>query len=227
MFVGHFGLGFAGKSVAGRVSLGTLFLAAQFIDLLWPTLLLIGLETVEISPGITALTPLDFTHYPISHSLLSVVVWAVLFGAIYFLIRRLPVAAFVCGLLVASHWLLDFVTHRPDLPLAPMGGFRVGLGLWNHPAAAIAAELLVFGAGLFLYVSSTRASDRLGVVGLWALVAFLLVVHMGNVLGPPPPSERALAWVSQTQWILIIWAYWLDRHREARPVSRETGEQVP
>ena len=218
MFLGHFGLGFGGKWVAKRVSLGTLFLAAQFIDLLWPTLLLVGLETVRISPGITSVTPLDFTHYPISHSLVSVVVWAVLFSAVYFFIRRFTIGAVVCGVLVLSHWLLDFVTHRPDLPIAPMSELRVGLGLWNHPTAAIGVELLVFGAGVLLYVRSTRASDRSGSVGLWALIAFLLVVHMGNIFGPPPPSERAIAWVSQTQWILIVWAYWLDRHREVRPL---------
>jgi len=218
MFIGHFGFGFGGKWVARRVSLGTLFLAAQFIDLLWPTLLLVGLETVRISPGITSVTPLDFTHYPISHSLVSVVVWAVLFSAVYFFIRRFTIGAVVCGVLVLSHWLLDFVTHRADLPLAPMSNLRVGLGLWNHPTAAFVVEMLVFGVGVLLYVRSTRASDRSGTVGLWALVAFLLVVHMGNIFGPPPPSEKAIAWVSQTQWILVVWAYWLDRHREVRHV---------
>jgi hypothetical protein len=198
------------------VSLGTLFLAAQFIDLLWPTLLLLGLESVRIAPGITRVTPLDFTHYPISHSLLAVLGWAILFGLAYYLMRRFAKGAVVCGVLVVSHWMLDLLTHRPDLQLMPTNAFRVGLGLWNHPAAAIAVELLVFGVGVLLYARSTRASNRSGTIGLWALIAFLLVVYLGNIFGAPPPSERALAWVSQAQWILIVWAYWLDRHRERR-----------
>jgi hypothetical protein len=216
MFVGHFGLGFGGKWQAKKVSLGTLFLASQFIDLLWPSLLLVGLESVRIAPGITRLTPLDFVHYPISHSLLSVLGWALLFAGAYFLLRRSARGTVVCGLLVLSHWVLDLLTHRPDLQLAPMSDFRVGMGLWNSPSVAVAVELLLFGVGVFLYARSTRASDRSGIIGFWALVLFLLVVYFGNVFGSPPPSEQAIAWVAQAQWILIVWAYWLDRHREPR-----------
>jgi hypothetical protein len=212
-------LGFGGKWVARRLSLGTLFLAAQFIDLLWPTLLLVGLETVEIAPGITRITPLDFTHYPISHSLLAVTGWGFLFGVAYFLMRRFTVGALVCGCLVVSHWVLDLLTHRPDLQLLPMSSIRVGLSLWNHPVAAIALELGIFGGGVLLYLRATRAVDRAGTVGLWALVAFLLVIYFGNIFGSPPPSARAIAWVSHAQWILVIWGYWLDRHRE--PLSAE------
>jgi membrane-bound metal-dependent hydrolase YbcI (DUF457 family) len=216
MFVGHFGIGFGGKWKARKVSLGTLFLASQFIDLLWPSLLLVGLESVRIAPGATRLTSLDFEHYPISHSLLSVLLWALLFAGVYFLLRRSARGAFVCGLLVVSHWVLDLVTHRPDLQLAPMSDLRVGMGLWNNPAAAITTELLLFAGGVFLYERSTRASDRSGVIGLWALVAFLLVAYLANLFGSPPPSMEAIAWVSPAQWILIVWAYWLDRHREPR-----------
>ena len=117
MFVGHFGVGFAAKAAAPRVSLGTLFLAAQLVDLLWPTLLLLGLEKVEIRPGITRVTPLDFVSYPISHSLLMAVVWAALFAGAYLLLRRHAAGALVAFAAVVSHWLLDLATHRPDLPL--------------------------------------------------------------------------------------------------------------
>ena len=115
MFLGHFAVGFGAKRLAPRASLGTLLLAAQFIDLLWPTLVLLGVERVRIAPGITAVVPLDFEHYPISHSLLAVVGWALLFGAVYFLIRRDRRTSLVLGLAVLSHWLLDWITHRPDL----------------------------------------------------------------------------------------------------------------
>ena len=216
MFAGHFGLGFGAKAAARRMSLGTLFLASQFIDLLWPALLLLGLETVRISPGITRVTPLDFTHYPISHSLLTVTAWALLFGVAYYLIRRCKRGAFVCALLVLSHWLLDALTHRPDLPLAPVSDLRVGLGLWNSLPAAIAVEIFLFTIGVMLYARATRASDRVGSIGFWALVAFLLVIYFGNTFGPPPPNVQTLAWTAHAQWLLVAWAYWLDRHRESR-----------
>src|SRR5262245_47114382 len=131
MFIGHFGVGFGAKAKARTASLGTLFLAAQFLDLLWPTLLLLGIEQVEIAPGITKATPLDFTSYPISHSLLTACMWGLLFGTVYWLVREDLKIATVLGLCVVSHWVLDFVVHRPDLPLYPGDSPRVGLGLWN------------------------------------------------------------------------------------------------
>lgn len=214
MFIGHFALGLAAKPAAPRVSLGTLFLATQLIDLLWPTLLLLGLETVAIVPGATAVTPLEFTYYPITHSLLAVVGWAVLFAGVYFALRRWVVGAVVCGALVVSHWLLDLLTHAPDLPLAPGGSARLGLGLWNHPVLAIGLELGLFAAGIVLYLRATRARDRAGNLILGGLVAFLLLVHFSNLFGPLPPSVTAIAWVGQAQWLLVAWAYWADRHRE-------------
>ena len=213
MFLGHFGVGFGAKAVAPKTSLGTLFLAAQFVDLLWPTMLLIGLERVTIAPGITKVTPLDFTHYPITHSLLLSLVWAVLFGGTYFLLRRYPKGAWICAAAVISHWLLDVLTHRPDLPLAPGGTTRVGLGLWNSLPATLIVELTIFAAGVWLYVRTTRALDRTGSIALWSLVGFLLIVYFSNLFGPPPPDVTALAWVGQAQWLLVIWAFWIDRHR--------------
>jgi hypothetical protein len=216
MFIGHFGVALAAKPVARKVSLGTLFLASQFIDLLWPTLLLLGLETVRIVPGATKLTPLEFSNYPISHSLLAVAGWSVLLGAVHFVIRREAWYAFVCASLVASHWFLDFLTHRPDLALIPGGSTRVGLGLWNHPVFAISMELLLFVGGLLLYLKTTIPSDKVGSFGLWSLVLFLTLIHVGNIVGPPPPSVSAIAWAGQAQWLLVAWGYWVDRHRELR-----------
>lgn len=215
MFLGHFGVGFGAKAAAPKTSLGTLFLAAQFVDLLWPTFLLVGLETVEIAPGITTVTPLDFTNYPITHSLVAALLWASLFAAAYYLLRRYPKGAWICGAAVLSHWLLDLLTHRPDLPLAPGTEARAGLGLWNSLPATLVVEFAIFAIGVWLYLRSTRALDRSGSVALWSLVGFLLFIYLSNIFGPPPPSTAAIAWVGQTQWLLVIWAFWIDRHRAA------------
>jgi hypothetical protein len=213
MFLGHFGVGFGAKTAAPRTSLGTLFLAAQFVDLLWPTLLLLGLEHVAISPGITRVTPLDFTDYPISHSLFAVVLWGVVFGLVYFLLRRSSRAAWVCGLAVVSHWVLDLLVHRPDLPLAPGLQVKVGLGLWDFLPATLILEVGIFALGVGLYLRATEARDRIGSIGLWSLVVFLLVIYASNLFGPPPPDVKTIAWVGQAQWLLIVWGYWIDRHR--------------
>lgn len=216
MFIGHFGLGFAAKRIAPRVSLGTAFLAAQFVDLLWPTLLLLGLETVRIAPGATAVTPLVFDHYPISHSLVAVIGWGVALGIVYALTTKSMRSAVIVGALVVSHWLLDAIVHVPDLPLAPGGDTMVGLGLWQSRAATLAVEIPIFAAGVWLYARSTHAKDKVGRYGLMGLVAFLAVVHVGNLFGAPPPNVAALAWVGQAQWLLVAWAYWVDAHRTAQ-----------
>ena len=215
MFIGHFAVGFGAKAAARKVSLGTLFLAAQFVDLLWPTLLLLGLERVAIRPGITRVTPFDFEHYPISHSAVSVLLWATVFGAVFYLARRSRIGALVLAAAVVSHWLLDALTHRPDLPLVWGGEARIGLGLWNSVAGTLAIELMMFAIGVAFYLRSTRASDRTGTLGLWSLVAFLLLVYLGNLFGTPPPSSAFVAWAGQAQWILVVWGYWIDRHRES------------
>lgn len=216
MFVGHFGVGFGAKAAAPRASLGTLVLASQFIDLLWPTLLLLGLETVEIRPGITRVTPLDFTSYPISHGLLAVVLWGLLFAGAYQLARKYAAGAVTMFAAVVSHWILDLVTHRPDLPLWPGSEAKVGLGLWDSLPATLAVELAVFAAGVALYVRTTKANDRTGSLALQGLVAFLLLVYAANLFGSAPPGVTAIAWAGQAQWLLVAWAYWVDRHRSAR-----------
>ncbi|HET6543244.1 MAG TPA: hypothetical protein VFG46_22310, partial [Chryseolinea sp.] len=130
MFIGHFAAGMAAKKIQPTLSLGTLFLAAQFLDLLWPTLLLLGIEHVIISPGISKMTPLAFVDYPISHSLLVVTIWSLLFGICFFLFTRNRIGALLLSGLVLSHWVLDVIVHVPDLPLYPGPSPKVGLGLW-------------------------------------------------------------------------------------------------
>ncbi len=213
MLIGHFGVGLAAKRATPAVSLGTLFLAAQFLDLLWPDLLLAGIEKARIDPN--HIPPLDFTYYPISHSLLGALIWAALFGAVYYVLRRRRTAAVVTGLAVLSHWVLDLVVHHRDLPLLP-GGVKVGLGLWSYPIASNALEFGIFGVGLWLYLRTTAAVDRTGVWALRGLVAFLALVQIANAVGSPPPSITAVAWAGEAQWLLVIWGYWVDHHRRTR-----------
>jgi hypothetical protein len=207
MFVGHFALGFAAKRAAPRTSLALLFVAAQFADLLWPLLLAIGVEQVRIDPGNTAFTPLDFVSYPYSHSLALLVVWGLLLAIV---VRR---SALILAVLVVSHWLLDWITHRPDMPLYP-GGAKYGLGLWNSLPLTLAIELAMFVAGVWIYAASTRARDRVGRWGFVAFVAFLLVVYVANVFGSPPPSVTAI-WILGVIGgaILTAWSWWMDSHR--------------
>jgi hypothetical protein len=218
MFIGHFAVGFGLKKVAPTVSLGTLFLGAQFLDLLWPTLLLAGVEQVELAPGSNG-PPLRFTHYPISHSLFMVGVWSAAFGFLYYLNRRSVRGAVVCGVAVLSHWLLDLVVHHPDLPLMPGMETHVGFGLWRSTSVSLAAELGLFALGCWMYVRTTERIDRTGIWSLVALVVFLVVVQIANVFGGAPPSVAAVAWVGQSQWLLVLWANWVDALGSVREPS--------
>jgi hypothetical protein len=214
MFIVHFGLALGAMKAAPAVSLGALFAACQFADLLWPTLLSAGYEQVVIRPGITVVTPLDFVSYPYSHSLLALCLWAMLWQAAYVVLTRTRIAASIAiAPLVVSHWLLDYVTHRPDLPLTPGGSARLGLGLWNSLPGTLVAEAAIFTVGLLVYLRATAARDRAGSIGLWSLVACMAVVYLASVFGPPPPSEAAIAWSAQAMWLLVAWGYWVDHHR--------------
>ena len=223
MFIGHFAVALGAKKLVPTVSLGMLFLACQLADLIWPNLVLLGIETVEIEPGITVITPLDFVHYPYSHSLLAMLLWSVILAAVYkSLTGSRPYIAITIAVVVFSHWVLDFMTHRPDLPLTLSNEWRVGVGLWNSPAIGIGLELLLFGLGVWLYASCTRALNRRGSIGFWALVLFLLAVYIANLVGPPPPSSTAVAWTAQALWLVVIWGFWIDRHR-TRATARSTS----
>ncbi len=213
MFIGHFGTGLAAKKIDKKPSLGTLVLAAQFVDLLWPIFLLFGFEQVKIEPGNTALTPLNFVSYPISHSLLGAFVWAMLFGLVYFLIKKNYKSSILLASLVMSHWILDLITHRPDLQLIPWREVRVGFGLWNSPVIEIIIEVLIFCVGAFLYINSTKAKNKKGEIGMWGLLIFLGIIYLMNLVGSAPPSENAIAIVGFFQWPLIAWAYWIDANR--------------
>jgi len=214
MFIGHFGLALAAKKVAPRVSLGATILAAEFLDAVWPVLVLTGVEKVDIVPGITRMTPLDFVYYPWSHSLVMAVVWGGLFALAYWILSRRVRDALLLGAIVVSHWLLDWVVHRPDLPLYPGESARHGLGLWNSAAATLAIEFALFGAGIFIYLRCTRALDRIGTYAFWGLMALLAVSYFGATFGPPPPSVPVLAATSLAGYLMALWGWWIDRHRK-------------
>jgi hypothetical protein len=215
VFLGHYALGFGAKKLTPYTSLGTLLLAAELVDLLWPTFLMLGLETVRIAPGITRVTPLDFTSYPLTHSLVMSVLWAGLFAALYAFFRRYPRGALVLAVLVLSHWVLDVISHRPDMPIWPGGGPRIGLGLWYSLPATLAVEGVLFALGIWIYATNTEPVDAIGRYSLSAFVIALAATYLASVFGPPPPSTSAIAMVGQAQWLLVAWGYWLDRHRVA------------
>jgi hypothetical protein len=228
LFLGHFATAYAAKRLAPRASLGTLFAAAQLPDLVWPWLILAGVERAAIAPGDTAVTPLRFDSYPVSHSLLTVAAWGAAFGALHFWRKRRPLDALVLAALAVGHWVLDFVSHRPDMPLWP-GGPRLGLGLWNSVPGTIAVELALLAVGVWLALSATRARDRTGRWGFAGLVALLLLIYAANLTGPPPPSIEAVGWAGVIGG-LLFWALavWVDRHREQRSAGSDavSGNRV-
>ena len=215
MFVGHLALGLAAKHATPRVSLAVLLTASQVADVLWPFFLALGLEEVRIAPGITAFTPLDFASYPYSHSLVMLVIWAVVFGAIYRMVTGRNGRVFVVlAALVVSHWILDWITHRPDMPIYPSGP-KYGLGLWNNVAATMVVEGIMFAAGVWIYVRSTRPRDAIGRWGFIGLIALLVVAYVANATGSPPPSVTAIIVLATIGVAMMtVWSWWADRHRD-------------
>jgi hypothetical protein len=215
MFVGHYALGLAAKRFEPRLSLGILLAAPQVLDLLWPIFVLAGIERVEVAPGDTAFTPLAFTSYPWSHSLAASLVWAII---TMWIARGLTPGSWrapaIAGALVVSHWVLDVVSHRPDMPLWP-GSPLLGLGLWRSVPATLAVETAMYVAGAALYLTATRPTDRRGRWLPWALLALLFAVYLGNLLGPPPPSSRAIAAAVLALWLIPPIGFWIERHRVA------------
>ena len=214
MFIGHAAAALAAKPLLPRVNLALPLAAAFWVDMVWPVLLLLGVEQVRIDPGNTAFTPLDFVHYPWTHSLAAAIAWSVLFALACLKCGRRE--AGILGLLVFSHWVLDALSHRPDLPLWPGSSTMIGLGLWNSVPATLIVECAIFAAGVWIYVRSAPARDRTGAWAFWGLIGFLVIAYLGNAFGPPPPNVQAIAIAGIAGFALFTaWAWWADRHRGA------------
>ncbi len=219
MFVGHLAVSLAAKRPRGNtaVSLVWFVLAANFIDLIWPLLLLAGVEVVAVDPGNTAFTHLDFVSYPWTHSLLMTVVWGALLAALAAW-RGVPRhACWWIGALVVSHWVLDFITHRPDLPLWPGGDGRYGLGLWNSIPGTFAVEAVLWVGGIAAFLSVRRPRGAWGHVAFWSFVLVSTAMWAGSPFQAPPPDGRAIALFSLIGWIIVPWAYWIEK--TSRPVQ--------
>lgn len=215
MFVGHFGLAFAAKRATPRTNLALLILAAEFIDVIWPVFLLLGVEKVRIVPGLTPVTPLDFVSYPWTHSLLMTCLWGVVLALIYYSFKKDKTAALILAALVVSHWLLDYFTHIPDLQLAPSDPARYGLGLWHSRLWTALVELAIFFGGVLIYMRSTRSRDRIGSIGLYAYLLLLTLIYLVNIQGAAPPGVTAVAVTALIGMpIFFLWAGWFDRHRD-------------
>lgn len=188
--------------------------ATMFLDLLWPIFLLLGWEQVRIDPGNTRFTPLDFVHYPWSHSLVMSAVWATALALSYYAVTKYWPGTLALWIGVASHWVLDWMTHRPDMPLYP-GGPRFGLGLWNSIAATVVLELGMLAAGVWIYTRTTHARDRIGRNGLTIYVLLLVVLYIANIFSGTPPSVLAIALSAIALGVILIpWAWCFDRHRD-------------
>jgi hypothetical protein len=204
MFVGHYGVSFAARKVDDSIPLWVLFLAVQWLDVIWAPLVLLGIEKVRIVPGYTATNPLDLYYMPYTHSLVAALVWSIAAGGAYHLLRRAhPRTSLLVGLAVLSHWVLDFVVHRPDLPLYDNSA-KVGLGLWNHPAIAFGLETALLFGGIVAFLQ-TRPTRRTAII-LFGIV--MLGIQAYVFFGPPPASPAAAASTALAAYgifALVIW----------------------
>ena len=215
MFIGHFGVAFGLKRLAPRAPLAALMAAVAWADILWTAFLLLGWEHVRIAVGDTRWTPLDLYDYPWSHSLLMLAIWGAVLALLYRAFRSDSAGAWAIAIGVLSHWVLDWITHRADLPWYP-GSTKFGLGLWNSIAGTLIVELAIFWGGVWLYTRTTRARDRVGRWAFWAYVVFLLVIYVGDRFSAPPENAREIAWTGLIATVvLLVWAWWFDGHREA------------
>lgn len=205
MFLSHFAVGLVATRYTPAIPLGTWFLSVQLVDLLWPFFLLAGAEHVRIAPGITAFTPLDFYDYPITHSLIGATAWAALLALATGTFYRTAHAGAVLGAGVLSHWVLDVIAHRPDVPVLASGPY-LGFGLWNSVPATLAVELGFFCVAVYIYSRDQRPS-----LGFWLLIGALLAAFLGAAFGPPPPDVTTLAGSALALWLFLPWAWWADR----------------
>ena len=214
MHVGHFAVGLAVKRIEPRISLGTALLAALLADLLFCTLSIAGIEHAGFLSGVATNR---FFGYNIgySHSLLMDVMWAALFAAAYLLRRRFPRGAWILFAAVLSHWLLDAVSHRPDMPLAPGAPIALGLGLRNSPLATLLVEGGFWLLAIVLYARAMHPKNRTGIYAFWIGVGLLTFFGAANVLSTKPPPSAVQAGIASLIYfsLVVAWAYWMNRLR--------------
>ena len=217
MHVGHFAAGFIGKRVEPKLSLGTLVLAAMLPDFLWCIFMILGVEHVRFHEARGAVNYFEPYDIAFSHSLLMTVVWAAAFAGLYYFRRRLVRSAAILFALVSTHWVLDVVAHRPDMPLAPGLAARFGLGLWANIPATIIVEGGFWLLAIIVYVRSTYSKRKLATLVFWIGIVLITLIGYNNVAGPPPPNPNTAPIASLIYFSLVVaWAYWMNRLRPAR-----------
>jgi membrane-bound metal-dependent hydrolase YbcI (DUF457 family) len=222
MFIGHFAVGIAGRRLTPRAGLGWWFASVALLDVVWPVLLLMGLEHAELSGSANPFLMLTFTDYPLSHSLVGAVVWAVIFAGVYRLATGRQDGALLLALGVLSHWVLDVVTHLADMPVLPNGPY-LGLGLWKSVAGTVVVESAMFAAAIVYYARGNRPR-----LAFWILVAVLYALYVASIVGPPPPSRAVVAWAGIAAWLFVLWAWWADRPQSvARNGAGERRQSRP
>jgi hypothetical protein len=218
MFVGHYAVALIAKRAEPRINLGTLVLAAMFADIAWCVFMILGLEQVQFKSGMGAGKYFSATNIALSHSLLMDVLWATFIASAYLLRRRYRRGALVIFLVVLSHWLLDFVSHRPDLPIAPGLHRYLGLGLWNSIPATLLVEGGFWLCAVVLYGRCTRSKSLTATFVFWVGIGFLTLMWISNIAGPPPPNPKTAPLASLIVFSLTLaWAYWVNRLRVAAP----------
>jgi LexA-binding, inner membrane-associated putative hydrolase len=230
MFVGHFAVGFASNKFAPRASLLPLLAAPLLADMLWPIFLFLGWEHVRIVPGFTRFNSYDLYDFPWSHSLFMDALWATLFSAAYFAVTRYRPGAVAIWIGVISHWILDWITHTPDMPLYPGGGPHLGLSLWNHVVATMTIELAMLLVGVYLYASATQARDRVGKYAFLVYVLVLLFAFISDRFGGSPASATASEAAHAiflpsiiAEAVFLAWAWWFDYHRSATGLASQSS----
>ncbi len=221
MFVGHLALALAAKRAAPRVNLGWLMAGVTALDLVWPILVLAGIERVSIVPGATAFNPLVFDYYPWSHSLVMALAWGIILAG---MARAADVPRSAAPLLVAlvlSHWVLDVITHAPDMPLWPGTSPRLGFGLWNSVPGTFLVEGALWVAGIVIYLRSQQFTSTARRIAFWALVLVFTLIWASGPWSPPPPSARALGLFALIGWIIIPWSAFADGGRMTHDAGRK------
>ena len=216
MFVGHYAASLALKRFEKRASLGVLFLAVQFVDIVFFPLVLLGIERLNVVENFTQSTHFELVYMPYTHSLVAFLIWSGLAYALFrWVIVKSHSVAVVVALAVMSHWLLDVIVHTPDMPLWSDASLKLGFGLWNNAIATYVLEAALLLAGLWLYMRSTKAVTKTGKYGMGIFVVLLLLINIANIFGPlGNDSKLALAVSALTAYFLFAAvAFWLDKNR--------------